>query len=126
VVKECWKDIGTPTPTATGKSHIQPLTLRLSLTLSPLPQDDFRVCVAAGVVNNLEIPCPIDLVGKYTAEITPYKGMYIKDADKVREWASGSMSVREEGVRNAGSAVQRLRLPLLWFYPSFLLCPLRH
>ncbi|KAJ3333183.1 isoleucine--tRNA ligase [Blyttiomyces sp. JEL0837] len=46
-------------------------------------EDDFRVCKDHNVVTGEEIPCPIDAAGNFTEEVTDYKGMYIKDADKV-------------------------------------------
>ncbi|EDQ92788.1 uncharacterized protein MONBRDRAFT_19043 [Monosiga brevicollis MX1] len=46
-------------------------------------EDDYRVCLAAGVVTATDIPCPLDDCGKYTDEVSDYKGMYIKDADNV-------------------------------------------
>eukprot|EP00049_Salpingoeca_infusionum_P007190 m.116932 g.116932 ORF g.116932 m.116932 type:complete len:1283 (-) comp13619_c0_seq1:6698-10546(-) len=44
-------------------------------------EDDYRVCLAAGVITAEEVPCPVDASGKYTEEITDYVGTYIKDAD---------------------------------------------
>eukprot|EP00043_Microstomoeca_roanoka_P009306 m.88655 g.88655 ORF g.88655 m.88655 type:complete len:1182 (+) comp14546_c0_seq1:150-3695(+) len=46
-------------------------------------EDDFRVCVAAGVVTSEDVVCPVDDSGKYTAQVPDMEGMYIKDADKV-------------------------------------------
>eukprot|EP00047_Mylnosiga_fluctuans_P002880 m.226316 g.226316 ORF g.226316 m.226316 type:complete len:1277 (-) comp11410_c0_seq1:49-3879(-) len=45
-------------------------------------EDDFRVCLAHKIINNEDIPCPIDESGRFTEEVPEYKGMYIKDADK--------------------------------------------
>lgn len=41
-------------------------------------EEDFNTCQREGI----EIVCPIDQNGKYTAEVPDYKGMFIKDADK--------------------------------------------
>ncbi|KAI8084491.1 isoleucyl-tRNA synthetase [Halteromyces radiatus] len=47
-------------------------------------EDDYRVCVANGVISvDGELPCPIDEKGCFTAEVTDFAGMYIKDADKL-------------------------------------------
>jgi isoleucyl-tRNA synthetase len=43
-------------------------------------EDDHRVMKQGGVT---VVPCPIDYEGKYTAEISDYTGLYVKDADKL-------------------------------------------
>ncbi|KJE96152.1 isoleucyl-tRNA synthetase [Capsaspora owczarzaki ATCC 30864] len=46
-------------------------------------EDDYRVCVAHGIVNRDEaVPCPIDEKGCFTSEVTDFVGKYVKDADK--------------------------------------------
>ncbi|GAA6052199.1 hypothetical protein JCM3770_000792 [Rhodotorula araucariae] len=46
--------------------------------------DDHRIAVANGIVGREEMPpCPIDEKGVYTDEVTDFKGLYVKDADKV-------------------------------------------
>ncbi|WIA42068.1 hypothetical protein OEZ86_009348 [Tetradesmus obliquus] len=46
-------------------------------------EDDYRVCLANGVIAKGEgLPCPIDLNGRFTAEVTDFAGKYVKDADK--------------------------------------------
>ncbi|TNY21876.1 putative ILS1-isoleucyl-tRNA synthetase [Rhodotorula diobovata] len=46
--------------------------------------DDHRIAVANGIVAREEMPpCPIDEKGVYTDEVTDFKGLYVKDADKV-------------------------------------------
>ncbi|KAI3433769.1 hypothetical protein D9Q98_003575 [Chlorella vulgaris] len=46
-------------------------------------EDDYRVCLANGVIAKGEgIPCPVDDAGCFTAEVTDFAGMYVKDADK--------------------------------------------
>ena len=46
-------------------------------------EDDYRVCLANGVITrDQEIVCPVDASGKFTDEVTDFKGMYVKDADK--------------------------------------------
>lgn len=47
-------------------------------------EDDYRVCIAHGVIDaDGHLPLPLDETGHFTDEITDYKGMYIKDADKL-------------------------------------------
>lgn len=46
-------------------------------------EDDYRVCIANGVVTrDQEIVCPVDPSGKFTVEVSDFKGQYVKDADK--------------------------------------------
>ncbi len=42
-------------------------------------EDDYRVMKANGVK---AAPCPVDFEGKFTAEVSDYVGVYVKDADK--------------------------------------------
>eukprot|EP01002_Notosolenus_urceolatus_P011941 NODE_40_length_3268_cov_14.212488_g31_i0.p1 GENE.NODE_40_length_3268_cov_14.212488_g31_i0~~NODE_40_length_3268_cov_14.212488_g31_i0.p1 ORF type:complete len:1049 (+),score=386.24 NODE_40_length_3268_cov_14.212488_g31_i0:253-3147(+) len=44
-------------------------------------EDDFRVCCKKGIVSNQEVDavCPIDAMGRFTAEVPTYKGRYVKD-----------------------------------------------
>ncbi|XP_078484808.1 isoleucine--tRNA ligase, cytoplasmic [Ciona intestinalis] len=45
--------------------------------------DDYRVCLANNVFKKDGIPiCPVDASGKFTSDVTDFKGMYVKDADK--------------------------------------------
>ncbi|KAI8371895.1 isoleucyl-tRNA synthetase [Blakeslea trispora] len=47
-------------------------------------EDDYRVCLANGVITaDGHLPCPVDESGIFTEEVPDYKGMYVKDADKV-------------------------------------------
>ncbi|KAI8896317.1 tRNA synthetases class I-domain-containing protein [Globomyces pollinis-pini] len=47
-------------------------------------EDDHRVCMKYEIVKGFDdLPCPLDSDGKFTEEVSDYKGMYIKDADKV-------------------------------------------
>ncbi|KAL1920450.1 uncharacterized protein VTP21DRAFT_827 [Calcarisporiella thermophila] len=46
-------------------------------------EDDFRVCLKNGVIEaDGFIPCPVNESGLFTAEVTDFKGQYVKDADK--------------------------------------------
>lgn len=45
-------------------------------------EDDYNVFVSNGIIKrNDEVPCPIDENGKFTLD--PYKGIYVKDLDKL-------------------------------------------
>eukprot|EP00045_Choanoeca_perplexa_P016863 m.233311 g.233311 ORF g.233311 m.233311 type:complete len:1289 (-) comp17379_c0_seq1:2522-6388(-) len=44
-------------------------------------EDDYRICLANGVVTPENVVCPIDDSGRFTSEVPDYEGIYIKDAD---------------------------------------------
>jgi isoleucyl-tRNA synthetase len=45
-------------------------------------EDDFRVCMEFGVIRKgSSLPLPVDESGRFIEPVTPYKGMYFKDAD---------------------------------------------
>eukprot|EP00730_Choanoeca_flexa_P015684 TRINITY_DN7256_c0_g1_i1.p1 TRINITY_DN7256_c0_g1~~TRINITY_DN7256_c0_g1_i1.p1 ORF type:complete len:1294 (+),score=446.59 TRINITY_DN7256_c0_g1_i1:87-3968(+) len=44
-------------------------------------EDDYRICMANNIVTAENVICPIDDSGRFTAEVTDYEGLYIKDAD---------------------------------------------
>lgn len=47
-------------------------------------EEDFNATTKAGIISNERLPPnPIDDLGKFTAEVTDYKGVYVKDADKL-------------------------------------------
>ncbi|KAL9554700.1 isoleucine--tRNA ligase [Mucor bainieri] len=47
-------------------------------------EDDYRVCIAYGAITaDGHLPLPLDASGVFTDEVPDYKGMYVKDADKV-------------------------------------------
>ncbi|XP_059479642.1 isoleucine--tRNA ligase, cytoplasmic [Neocloeon triangulifer] len=46
-------------------------------------EDDYRVCLAAGVITKeQDIICPVDASGKFTAPVTDFEGLHVKEADK--------------------------------------------
>ena len=46
-------------------------------------EEDFKACCKAGIIRSDAPPCPIDDNGYFTDPITDYKGIYVKDADKL-------------------------------------------
>jgi len=45
-------------------------------------EDDYRVCVKWKVIGKgEEIPCPVDMNGRYTSEVPEYQGIGVKEAD---------------------------------------------
>lgn len=45
-------------------------------------EDDFRICITAGIVSVEDVPCPLDANCRFTDRVPPYKGMLVKQADK--------------------------------------------
>ncbi|CAL9203122.1 unnamed protein product [Musa hybrid cultivar] len=45
-------------------------------------EDDYRVCVASGIMKDVDLFVPVDADGCFTKEITDFCGRYVKDADK--------------------------------------------
>ncbi|XP_055998788.1 isoleucine--tRNA ligase, cytoplasmic-like isoform X2 [Ostrea edulis] len=46
-------------------------------------EDDYRVCLKYGIITrDMKIICPVDASGKFTNQVTDFKGQYVKDADK--------------------------------------------
>ena len=43
-------------------------------------EDDFRIFKQAGIT---AMVCPVDMSGKFTAEVTDFAGLYVKEADKL-------------------------------------------
>jgi len=47
-------------------------------------EDDQRCCMAAGIVSKGgKLPCPVNDTGMFTEEVTDFKGIFIKEADKI-------------------------------------------
>jgi isoleucyl-tRNA synthetase len=45
-------------------------------------EDDYRVCLAHGIVaKGAELPCPVDMNGRFTAPVNEYAGRGVKDCD---------------------------------------------
>uniref|UniRef100_A0A914IBR5 isoleucine--tRNA ligase n=1 Tax=Globodera rostochiensis TaxID=31243 RepID=A0A914IBR5_GLORO len=46
-------------------------------------EDDFKTCLEHGVISkDSEMVCPVDDSGCFTDEVTDFKGLYVKEADK--------------------------------------------
>lgn len=47
-------------------------------------EDDFRICLSYGIISkDMEPVCPVDDAGRFTDEVVDFKGLYVKDADKL-------------------------------------------
>lgn len=44
--------------------------------------DDYKMCVKAGIIDPADPGVPVDSSGRFTDVITDFKGVYVKDADK--------------------------------------------
>ncbi|MFH4976139.1 hypothetical protein AB6A40_002848 [Gnathostoma spinigerum] len=45
---------------------------------------DYQVCLENGIITkDMKSVCPVDNCGRFTDEVTDFKGMYVKDADKL-------------------------------------------
>uniref|UniRef100_A0A7S2WSX5 isoleucine--tRNA ligase n=2 Tax=Rhizochromulina marina TaxID=1034831 RepID=A0A7S2WSX5_9STRA len=45
-------------------------------------EDDYRVCLKHGVIaKGVQLPCPVDFNGCYTAEVSDFEGQHVKQAD---------------------------------------------
>ncbi|CCH62703.1 hypothetical protein TBLA_0I00400 [Henningerozyma blattae CBS 6284] len=80
-------------------------------------EDDYRVCVANGVIKeDSDFPNPVDDVGNFLDEVTDFKGMYVKDADKFiikHLTASGNMLLASQ-IRHSYPFCWRSDTPLLY------------
>ena len=56
------------------------LAVRFHLLTKPvLFQDDYRVCLASGIVKKGgKLPCPVDASGKFTSEVSDFQGQHVK------------------------------------------------
>ncbi|KAK0064167.1 isoleucine--tRNA ligase cytoplasmic [Biomphalaria pfeifferi] len=66
-------DTYVTTDTGTGVVHQAPY----------FGEDDQRVCLANGIITrDMKMVCPVSPSGKFTDEVTDFKGLHVKDADK--------------------------------------------
>lgn len=96
---------------------------------------DYQNCLENGLITkDMKIVCPVDESGRFTEEVTDFKGMYVKDADKQickRLKESGNL-IKQGEVKHSYPFCWRSDTPLLykavpsWFIrveqivPSFL------
>jgi len=45
-------------------------------------EDDYRVCIANGIVEITDLPLPLDAGARFVDPVTEFKGMHVKEADK--------------------------------------------
>lgn len=80
-------------------------------------EDDHRVCLDNGIIReDMPIPNPVDDAGRFTAEVTDFAGVYVKDADKeIMKYltASGQLLLQSQ-IRHSYPFCWRSDTPLLY------------
>jgi isoleucyl-tRNA synthetase len=71
-------------------------------------EEDFKACCNAGIIKPDNPPCPVNDNGFFTDPITEYKGMYIKEADKLIK-----KKLKDEGRLLVSSTIKH-SYPLCW------------
>lgn len=76
-------------------------------------EDDERICVREGIPTDV---CPLDAGGRFTANITPYAGMGIKDADAliIKELKQRGQLLRHETIDHSYPFCPRTNTPLIY------------
>ena len=79
--------------------------------------DDYRVCMNAKIISkDGEIVCPVDSSGCYTDQVSDFKGVYVKDADKeiIKLLKSQNRLVSASQVKHNYPFCWRSNTPLLY------------
>ncbi|XP_005110126.1 isoleucine--tRNA ligase, cytoplasmic [Aplysia californica] len=80
-------------------------------------EDDQRVCLANGIISkDMKIVCPVDPSGRFTEEVTDFKGMYVKDADKeiVKNLKGRGRLVQQSTIKHSYPFCWRSETPLIY------------
>ncbi|KAI5733383.1 hypothetical protein M8J76_011262 [Diaphorina citri] len=80
-------------------------------------EDDYRVCLAGGVITrDQEIVCPVDASGCFTAPVSHFLGLYVKDADKpiIKHLKEQSRLVSAGSVKHSYPFCWRSDTPLIY------------
>jgi len=80
-------------------------------------EDDQRVCLANGVITrDMKLVCPVDPSGRFTEEVTDFKGMYVKDADKeiVKNLKGRDRLVKQGTINHSYPFCWRSETPLIY------------
>lgn len=93
---------GVATEEGTGLVHAAPA----------FGEVDFYACQREGI----ELVCPVDSNGRFTAEISPYEGLFVKDADKdiIKRLKKAERVVRYETLRHRYPFCWRSDTPLIY------------
>ncbi|CAG5132735.1 unnamed protein product, partial [Candidula unifasciata] len=100
-------DTYVTTDTGTGVVHQAPY----------FGEDDQRVCLANGIITrDMKMVCPVDPSGRFTEEVTDFKGLYVKDADKeiVKNLKARGRLVHQGTVKHSYPFCWRSETPLIY------------
>ncbi|GFO21874.1 isoleucine--tRNA ligase, cytoplasmic [Plakobranchus ocellatus] len=80
-------------------------------------EDDQRVCLSYGVITkDMKMICPVDPSGKFTDEVSDFKGLHVKDADKeiVKMLKAKGRLVHQGTVKHSYPFCWRSETPLIY------------
>uniref|UniRef100_A0A0C9QTI3 Isoleucine--tRNA ligase, cytoplasmic n=1 Tax=Fopius arisanus TaxID=64838 RepID=A0A0C9QTI3_9HYME len=80
-------------------------------------EDDYRCCLEAGIITRDQEPiCPVDSTGRFTPEVTEFKGLYVKDADKeiVKNLMASGKCIKYAGHSHSYPYCWRSDTPLIY------------
>eukprot|EP01137_Pigoraptor_chileana_P000643 Opistho-2@37120 len=79
-------------------------------------EDDYRVCLKSGVISKGDVPCPVDVSGAFTADVTDFAGKYVKDADKeiIKHLKTSGRLVHQATITHSYPFCWRSETPLIY------------
>ncbi|XP_041347698.1 isoleucine--tRNA ligase, cytoplasmic-like [Gigantopelta aegis] len=80
-------------------------------------EDDQRVCLANKIITkDMDMVCPVDASGRFTAEVTHFSGKYVKDADKeiTKKLKSDGRLVHQGTTKHSYPFCWRSETPLIY------------
>ncbi|XP_064632700.1 isoleucine--tRNA ligase, cytoplasmic-like [Lineus longissimus] len=80
-------------------------------------EDDYRVSLANGIITkDMNMVCPVDPSGRFTEDVTHFKGMYVKDADKhIMKWLKENGRLVHQGsIKHSYPFCWRSETPLIY------------
>jgi isoleucyl-tRNA synthetase len=79
-------------------------------------EDDHRIALAAGIITEEKVPCPVDGSGMLQDPVTHYKGMYFKDADKAiqKDLKAKNRLIRQSTITHSYPFCWRSETPLMY------------
>lgn len=80
-------------------------------------EDDQRVCLHNGIITkDMKMICPVDASGRFTEEVTHFKGMYIKEADKeiIKHLKAKGRLVNSASLKHSYPFCWRSETPLIY------------
>jgi len=82
-------------------------------------EDDFRVCIANGIVKKDDvksIPCPVDANGRFIEPVHDYVGVHVKEADKaiIKKIKADGRLIRQSQITHSYPLCWRSNSPLIY------------